>query len=115
MLLNSVVKRVRADGDAIMLELDSDGQEWTLRADALLLAVGRVPNTDLLDVAKTGVAVDDRVVPVCACCSWTPVDSFRMRPSLSAYARQWRPLDGPSLLDTGELLPPVACQQLAGQ
>ena len=29
-------------------------------ADALLFATGRVPNTDLLDVAKTGVEVDER-------------------------------------------------------
>ena len=59
MLLNSVVRRTHRQGEEIVLEADSGGQEQTLSADTLLLAVGRVPNTDLLDVAKTGVAVDD--------------------------------------------------------
>ncbi len=59
-LLNSVVRRAYRDGEEIELEVASDGQKRTLRADALLLAVGRVPNTDLLDVAQTGVVVDER-------------------------------------------------------
>jgi len=60
MLLNTVVRRAYRDGLEIVLELASDGQQRTLTADALLLAVGRVPNTDLLDVTQTGVAVDER-------------------------------------------------------
>ncbi|KPK47949.1 MAG: dihydrolipoamide dehydrogenase [Dehalococcoidia bacterium SM23_28_2] len=60
MLLNTVVRRAYRDGETIALELASDGQQRTLTTDALLLAVGRVPNTDLLDVAQTGVAVNDR-------------------------------------------------------
>jgi mycothione reductase len=60
MILNTIVKRAQRDGGEIVLELASNGQRQTLAADALLLAVGRVPNTDLLDVAQTGVAVDKR-------------------------------------------------------
>jgi len=60
MLLNTVVRRAYRDGEAIALELASDGAQRTLITDALLLAVGRVPNTDLLDVTQTGVTVDDR-------------------------------------------------------
>ncbi len=43
-----------------MLQVHSDGQTRALTADALLLAVGRIPNTDLLDVPKTGMGMDDR-------------------------------------------------------
>jgi mycothione reductase len=60
MLLNTVVRRAYRDGEGIGLEVTSDGRKRTLTTDALLLAVGRVPNTDLLDVAKTGVALDER-------------------------------------------------------
>jgi mycothione reductase len=60
MLLNTVVRRAHRDGGDIVLEVVSDGQQQTLGADALLLAVGRVPNTDLLDVRQTGVALDER-------------------------------------------------------
>ena len=60
MLLNTVVRRAQRNGGEIVLEVASDGQQQTLAADALLLAVGRVSNTDLLDVTQTGVAVDER-------------------------------------------------------
>ncbi len=60
MLLNTVIKRAAREGDEIALEVASDGRTRTVKADALLLAVGRVSNTDVLDVAKTGMAVDER-------------------------------------------------------
>jgi mycothione reductase len=60
LILNTVVRRAQRNGEEIVLEVASNGQRQTLAADALLLAVGRVPNTDLLDVAQTGVAVDER-------------------------------------------------------
>jgi len=60
MLLNTIVRRVSGDGAEIGLEVASDGRKRTLTTDALLLAVGRVPNTDLLNVTQTGVAVDER-------------------------------------------------------
>jgi dihydrolipoamide dehydrogenase len=59
-LLDTTVRRAHRERDEIVLEVASDEEGRTLSADALLLAVGRVPNTDLLDVAKTGVAVDER-------------------------------------------------------
>jgi mycothione reductase len=37
---------------------DPDGVEYDFEGDQVLLATGRVPNADLLDVAATGVAVD---------------------------------------------------------
>ena len=60
LLLNTVVRRAYRDGEEIGLEVASDGQKRTLSADALLLAVGRVPNSDLLDVTQTGVALDEQ-------------------------------------------------------
>ncbi len=36
-----------------------DGGEFTVEADVLLLATGRVPNADTLDLDETGVRVDD--------------------------------------------------------
>ena len=58
--LNTTIQRASRQGDEIVLNIASNSQEQTLTADALLLAVGRVPNTDLLDVAKSGVIVDDQ-------------------------------------------------------
>lgn len=57
------------DGSGVVVEarpydeetgLDEGGDAVTVRGDELLLAAGRVPNTDLLDVAATGVETDDR-------------------------------------------------------
>ena len=59
-LLNTNVRRARRDGDQMLLDVTRDGEEHALKTDCFLLAVGRVPNTDLLDVAKAGVAVDER-------------------------------------------------------
>ncbi|MCV7384131.1 mycothione reductase [Mycolicibacter longobardus] len=44
----------RNDGDGVVIELD-DGS--ILRADALLVATGRVPNGDLLDAGQAGIDV----------------------------------------------------------
>ena len=49
------IGRVRRDHDEIVLET-SDGEQ---RCDELLVATGRVPNGDQLDVTATGVATDD--------------------------------------------------------
>lgn len=58
--MDSGVAAVRPAGDGDDHEMAltlSDGSELT--ADAFLIATGRVPNSDELDVAATGVAVDD--------------------------------------------------------
>ena len=46
---------VRRDGAEIIVELDDAS---TVRGDALLVATGRIPNGDLLDVESVGVALD---------------------------------------------------------
>ena len=54
------VTRARRDGDEIVLSLvGADGEPSVLRADELLVATGRRPNTDQLDLASAGIAVDD--------------------------------------------------------
>ena len=60
--LSSVPTRVSREGDEIVDETRRvDGAPGdTLRAEALLVAVGVVPNGDTLDLARTGVAVDAR-------------------------------------------------------
>jgi mycothione reductase len=52
-------KAVRVDriGETVRLHLEGPHGAETVDADALLVAVGRQPNGDLLDVAATGVAV----------------------------------------------------------
>lgn len=42
-----------SDGD------DGDGDELTVEADKLLVAAGRIPNTDLVDAATGGIDTDD--------------------------------------------------------
>ncbi|HEX9336669.1 MAG TPA: mycothione reductase [Pseudonocardiaceae bacterium] len=48
--------RVERIGDTVRLHLEGPRGAETVDADALLVAVGRTPNTDILDVAATGVA-----------------------------------------------------------
>ncbi|HEX4702925.1 MAG TPA: mycothione reductase [Pseudonocardiaceae bacterium] len=54
-------KTVRAEriGDTVRLHAEGQHGAETVDGDALLVAVGRQPNTDLLDVAATGVATDE--------------------------------------------------------
>ncbi|MCI0849386.1 MAG: FAD-dependent oxidoreductase [Chloroflexi bacterium] len=59
LLLNSTITRARRANGEILLDVAVDGRSETLATDALLLAVGRVPNTDTLAVAKAGVALDE--------------------------------------------------------
>ena len=59
LLLNTMIERAsRRDGE-IVLDLASGDREESVTSDALLLAVGRVPNTDVLDVAQTGVELGE--------------------------------------------------------
>ena len=44
----------------VTIKNDTSGRTVVLESDQLLLAVGRVPNSDVLDIGKTGVKVDDR-------------------------------------------------------
>ena len=60
LLLNAQVSRAYRNGDEIALEVSLDGHRLSIAADVLLMATGRIPNTDLMEVAKTGVEVDGR-------------------------------------------------------
>ncbi|WP_116111280.1 mycothione reductase [Amycolatopsis ruanii] len=57
--LNRKTVRVRPAADGVALELEGPGGAETVEADELLIAVGRRPNTDLLDVAATGVTTTE--------------------------------------------------------
>ncbi len=59
-MLRSVMRSARMDGEEIVLEVDADGSPQEVRCDAVLVAIGRVPNTDTLNVEATGVEVDER-------------------------------------------------------
>ncbi|QOR69299.1 mycothione reductase [Ruania alkalisoli] len=56
--LNTTVRRVDQHGSALRLELAGPEGETTLETGELLLAVGRVPNTDLLDAPAGGLAMN---------------------------------------------------------
>ena len=57
-LLNTQLQRVQQQGDTLTLDLRVDGRPQHVTCEVLLLAVGRLPNSDLLDVARAGIAVD---------------------------------------------------------
>ena len=59
-LLNAQVSRARGSGTEVALDVSINGHTLTIEADSLLLATGRVPNTDVLDVGATGVEIDRR-------------------------------------------------------
>ena len=58
--LNAKNMRVARAADAIALNADTDGAAVALSGSHLLLAVGRVPNTDDLGLDQTGIAMDAR-------------------------------------------------------
>ena len=60
LLLNAQVDRAYREGAETVLDVTVDGRTQQVRSDALLMATGRVPNTDLLEVDTTGVEVDQR-------------------------------------------------------
>ncbi len=53
-------KKVFKDGEVIHIVAESkDGEQLQVNGDQLLVAAGRVPNTDTLDVAAAGVETDE--------------------------------------------------------
>ena len=50
----------QADDGTITIEATENGEAVTIEGDALLVAIGRVPNGDELNVTATGVELDDR-------------------------------------------------------
>ena len=59
-LLNARVSRAYHKGNEVVVDVSVDGQTTSVVADALLFATGRISNTDLLEVASTGVEIDQR-------------------------------------------------------
>ena len=53
--LNAQVSRAYRQGTGVAVEVSVDGRTEVVAANALLMATGRIPNTDLLEVASTGV------------------------------------------------------------
>lgn len=58
--LNRKTLRARHAGSSVALDLAGPQGEETVEADLLLVATGRRSNSDLLDVAATGVRTDER-------------------------------------------------------
>jgi mycothione reductase len=58
-LLDSEVVSVEARGNEIAVTVAAAGASKVLEAETLLIAAGRQPNTDLLDVGTGGLALDD--------------------------------------------------------
>jgi mycothione reductase len=56
--LDSKATSVRRSGDEVLVHLEGPHGAEVVTADALLVAVGRQPNSDLLDVGTTGVTTD---------------------------------------------------------
>ncbi|MBB4685242.1 mycothione reductase [Amycolatopsis jiangsuensis] len=52
--------RARRTGGGVALDLEGPQGAETVEADLILVATGRTPNSDLLDVAATGVATTER-------------------------------------------------------
>jgi mycothione reductase len=57
-LLKTRVNRVQQQADTITLDLSVDGVSQQVTCEVFLVAVGRIPNTDILDVARAGIAVN---------------------------------------------------------
>jgi pyruvate/2-oxoglutarate dehydrogenase complex dihydrolipoamide dehydrogenase (E3) component len=59
-LVNAKVIRVRKADRKVQLEVVQEGNSTTLTGSHLLLATGRVPNSDTLNLAAAGIQTDDR-------------------------------------------------------
>jgi pyruvate/2-oxoglutarate dehydrogenase complex dihydrolipoamide dehydrogenase (E3) component len=59
-LLNARATKVSEASGKIQLEVSSDGRSSTVEGSQLLVAVGRKPNSDTLNLSAAGVATDER-------------------------------------------------------
>jgi mycothione reductase len=57
--LNTTVERVSATSAGVMLDLATPSGPQQAKAEVLLVAAGRIPNSDRLNVAAAGIAVDE--------------------------------------------------------
>lgn len=60
MVLDAKVEGVSHQNGEITVEVTTPDGNPSIKSDTLLMATGRVPNTDILEVAKTGVEVNER-------------------------------------------------------
>ena len=60
LMLETKVTAVEAKDDGIYVSMEGKACNDTKRYDAVLVAIGRVPNGKLIDAGKAGVDVDDR-------------------------------------------------------
>jgi mycothione reductase len=58
--VSTKVTRVERTEPGVAVHLEHDAESSVVEAEVLLLAVGRTPNTDVLDAAAGGLALDDR-------------------------------------------------------
>jgi len=54
------IKDVAVKKKSVVIKYENDDGEQTLEVDKLIVAVGRVPNTDGLNIAAVGLELDDR-------------------------------------------------------
>ena len=59
-LLNAKTQRIRGDKNKITLEFQAGNQPQTIEGTHLLVAVGRTPNTDELNLPAAGVETDNK-------------------------------------------------------
>ena len=58
--LGSTLLQMSKSSDGVVIEIDCDAGRRVIQGDVLLIATGRMPNSDQLRVAAGGIAVDDR-------------------------------------------------------
>jgi len=56
----STIREVRSDDGGITVRVETGGREGSVEAERLLVATGRVPNTDGLGLEQAGVRLDER-------------------------------------------------------
>ena len=59
-LLNASARKVRREDDGIALTIEIAGGQRVVSGSHLLLAVGRIPNTDRLNLSAAGIEMDKR-------------------------------------------------------
>ncbi|UJF16025.1 FAD-dependent oxidoreductase [Jeotgalibaca sp. MA1X17-3] len=58
--LNAEVKKVRVQNDKKVVTVDQHGQQKEIVVDEILVAVGRIPNSDTLQLDKIGIKMDKK-------------------------------------------------------
>src|SRR5260370_39591277 len=54
-ITSAVVRSVRQDGKAVIIEVETRNQRGELRAEKLIVATGRRPNSDKIAIERAGV------------------------------------------------------------